>query len=198
MAARCIAEFVGTFTLVFTMGCNVLGDHSAWGGASFGYVLMICIYAFASISNATFNPAVSATLGFDKSLGGAGMDWFFVSVYCVVQIVAGGHRGLCLLRSLRELLQIATGGRFRGTVPADVTDTMCAFMLGLVVFSGADTKGNTPNTFYGLAIGFVIITGAYGAGALLGGCSNPAIAIGIDTASIHFGFGWCLFCTPCG
>lgn len=48
------------------------------------------------------------------------------------------------------------------------------------------------NQYYGLAIAFVIIAGAYGAGAVSGGCFNPAVALGIDVASAGFGFGWCI------
>merc|ERR1719329_234338 len=48
------------------------------------------------------------------------------------------------------------------------------------------------NQFYGLAIGFVVIAGGYGAGHISGGCFNPAVAWGIDVSSAGIGFGWCL------
>jgi aquaporin Z len=48
------------------------------------------------------------------------------------------------------------------------------------------------NQWYGLAIGFVIVAGGYGAGVVSGGCFNPAVAIGIDTSSAGLGFGWCI------
>jgi len=37
----------------------------------------------------------------------------------------------------------------------------------------------------------VIVAGAYGAGAVSGGCFNPAVAIGIDGSSMKF-TGWCI------
>merc|ERR1712054_568181 len=49
---------------------------------------------------------------------------------------------------------------------------------------------DTMNEFYGLAIGFVIVAGGYGAGAISGGCFNPAVALGIDVSSAGLGFGW--------
>merc|ERR1719355_303760 len=52
--------------------------------------------------------------------------------------------------------------------------------------------GKGGNQWYGLAIGFVIVAGAYGAGVVSGGCFNPAVAIGIDTSSAGLGFGWCI------
>merc|ERR1719248_508993 len=63
-------------------------------------------------------------------------------------------------------------------------------MLVFVVLNVAVAKANTPNQFYGLAIGFVIIAGAYGAGGISGGCFNPAVALGIDVSSAGLGFGW--------
>jgi len=44
------------------------------------------------------------------------------------------------------------------------------------------------NQFYGLAIGFVVVAGAYGAGSVSMGCFNPAVAIALDTASFWIGF----------
>ena len=35
------------------------------------------------------------------------------------------------------------------------------------------------------------MAGAYGAGAISGGCFNPAVAFGIDASSAFLGFGWC-------
>ena len=70
-------------------------------------------------------------------------------------------------------------------------------MLCFVVLNTAAAKNNTPNQFYGLAIGFVIIVGAYGAGAISGGCFNPAVALGMDVSSAGLGFGWVLVYTFC-
>merc|ERR1719454_1590526 len=50
---------------------------------------------------------------------------------------------------------------------------------------------NGKQEFYGIAIGFVIIAGGYGAGHISGGAFNPAVALGIDIASaIPFGVFW--------
>jgi len=68
-------------------------------------------------------------------------------------------------------------------------------MLCFVVLNVAVAKKYSEgegNQFYGLAIVFVIVAGAYGAGVVSGGCFNPAVAIGIDTSSLGLGFGWCL------
>jgi len=68
-------------------------------------------------------------------------------------------------------------------------------MLCFVVLNAACSKkngcDNPDNQFYGLAIGFVIVAGAYGAGAISGGCFNPAVAIGLDISSAFLGVKWC-------
>lgn len=43
----------------------------------------------------------------------------------------------------------------------------------------------------GLPLAFAIIAGVYGAGAVSGGCFNPAVALGIDMSSSGLGFDWC-------
>jgi aquaporin Z len=42
----------------------------------------------------------------------------------------------------------------------------------------ATCRGTSGNSFYGLAIGFVVLAGAYSVGAVSGGAFNPAVAIG--------------------
>merc|ERR1719272_2444657 len=71
-------------------------------------------------------------------------------------------------------------------------EVLYSFMLCFVVLNVAASKKHAGNNqFYGLAIGFCVIAGAYGAGAVSGGCFNPAVAFGIDVSSATRGFGWC-------
>lgn len=83
-------------------------------------------------------------------------------------------------------------------VHAMLAEVLYTFMLVFVVLNVAVSKmhsekaGGQIEQFYGVAIGFVVIAGGYGAGHISGGCFNPAVAIGIDTASAGIGWGWCL------
>merc|ERR1719183_2366860 len=88
--ARYAAEFVGTFMLIFTIGCNVLSGQPVWGGVSIACVLTVMIYALGKSSGANFNPAVSVALGLTNKL-----EWMEVAIYSAVQIVAGICAGLC-------------------------------------------------------------------------------------------------------
>ena len=91
--ASLTAEFIGTFILIFTVGCNVLSSNPVWGGVSIACVLTVMIYALGKSSGGNFNPAVSVSLGLTGK-----MEWAEVAIYCVTQIVAGIVAGLCYLR----------------------------------------------------------------------------------------------------
>ncbi|CAE8676361.1 unnamed protein product [Polarella glacialis] len=80
-----------------------------------------------------------------------------------------------------------------GATEAGLCELLYTFMLCFVVLSVAAAKKNVQekSQYYGLAIAFVIIAGAYGAGAVSSGCFNPAVAMGIDVSSVGLGFGWC-------
>lgn len=191
--AKYVAEFVGTFLLVFTVGCNVSQivflenkTHGTWAGLSIACVLMVSIYALGGVSGANFNPAVSFALALSKQL-----EWVTAGIYIVVQLIAGICAGLSYLALYGDSFNLAPAGDY-GVLQAGTAELTYTFMLCFVVLNVACSpkSGNSPNQFYGLAIGFVIVAGAYGAGAISGGCFNPAVAFGIDISSAHKGFGW--------
>lgn len=191
MNAKYLAEFVGTFLLVFTVGCNVLSGQPVWGGVSIGCVLMVCIYALGSISGANFNPAVSVSLALSKAAGGPGIDCKQAGMYCGVQIFAGMLAAMMYSELFWKTFNLAPAKPY-SFFQAGLVEMLYTCMLCFVVLNVAVAKKNTPNHFFGLAIGFVVVAGAYGAGAISGGCFNPAVAFGIDSSSMMIGFGWCI------
>jgi len=194
--AKYVAEFVGTFLLIFTVGCNVLSGNGVWGGVSIGSVLMVAIYALGGISGANFNPAVSLTLGLTKVMGGPGMHFKDVGIYAGVQVVAGVAAAFSYSALFGKSFDVGPAAGF-GALEAGLAEFLYTFMLCFVVLNVAAASSNKPNQFYGLAIGYVIVAGAYGAGAVSGGCFNPAVAVGIDASSGANGFGWCAYYTLC-
>merc|ERR1719281_420760 len=56
--SRWTAEFIGTFFLVFTIGCAVHGGCIA-AAIAIGGMLMVMIYSLGSVSGGHFNPAVT-------------------------------------------------------------------------------------------------------------------------------------------
>jgi len=188
--ARYAAEFVGTFMLVFTIGCNVLSGQPVWGGISIACVLTVMIYALGKSSGANFNPAVSLALGICDKLA-----WSEVAIYSVVQIIAGITAGFCYLGMFGDSFNLApTKGHTLWQ--AGLAEVLYTFMLCFVVLNVAASNVHAgKNQFYGIAIGFVIVAGAYSGGSVSMGCFNPAVAFGIDVSSSHLGVKYCFFYT---
>ncbi len=65
-------------------------------------------------------------------------------------------------------------------VPAALLgEFLFTFALAYVVLNVATAKATSGNSFYGLAIGMTVMTGAFAVGGISGGAFNPAVAIGI-------------------
>merc|ERR1711971_255118 len=67
MGEKLIAEAIGTFMLVLTVGLNVLVESKA-AAFSIAASLMCMIYAIGDVSGGHFNPAVTAAI-FCRKLG---------------------------------------------------------------------------------------------------------------------------------
>lgn len=86
MSGKALAEFIGTFILVFFgVGSAVLmGAHIGFHGISmaFGLSIVAAAYGLGAISGAQLNPAVS--LGFLTSGRMGGADFI---TYCIAQVL---------------------------------------------------------------------------------------------------------------
>jgi len=185
LMSKLCAEFIGTYLLIFTVGCNVLTNGSVWVATSIACVLMVSIYALAGVSGANFNPAVSLTLGLSNKLG-----WKDVGMYMVVQIFAGILAGLSYSALFWKSFYLQPGDGFSWWQAA-LVEILYTFLLCFVVLNTATAGKNAGNQYFGLAIGFVIVAGGYAAGNISGGAFNPAVALGIDISSKGYGYyGW--------
>jgi aquaporin Z len=172
-----IAEFIGTFFLVLTVGCTVIG-HGAGPLAplAIGSALMVMIFAGGHISGGHFNPAV--TLGVWLRGKCEAKD---VVPYMIFQIM-GAVLAAFIVKFLKggaavAPLQPATG-------PALLAEFLFTFALVYVVLNVATAKGTLGNSFYGLAIGFTVLVGAFSVGNISGGAFNPAVAAGISVMGL--------------
>eukprot|EP00930_Biecheleria_cincta_P097021 TRINITY_DN8876_c1_g1_i1.p1 TRINITY_DN8876_c1_g1~~TRINITY_DN8876_c1_g1_i1.p1 ORF type:complete len:464 (-),score=68.45 TRINITY_DN8876_c1_g1_i1:168-1559(-) len=192
LLAKLSAEFVGTFLLVLTVGCNVLGRTGAWSGISIASVLVVSVYGLGGISGANFNPAVSVTLGITKALGGPGLDLQTMVKYVLVQLTAGASAAVCYSVLFADSFRLgpAPGFDWRS---AGLCELLYSFLLCFVVLhvAAADKNLRVPNQYYGVAISLAIVAGAYAGGPVSGGCFNPAIALGVDLVNKGWNFGWC-------
>eukprot|EP00927_Polykrikos_kofoidii_P055569 TRINITY_DN49795_c0_g1_i1.p1 TRINITY_DN49795_c0_g1~~TRINITY_DN49795_c0_g1_i1.p1 ORF type:complete len:462 (+),score=57.53 TRINITY_DN49795_c0_g1_i1:96-1481(+) len=184
----CTAELVGTFLLVLTVGCNVLGETGVWAGVSIASVLMVSIYALNKASGANFNPAVSISLGLAKKMDDG---WKQVCAYCVAQIVGAALAALVITTVFGKSMRVIPTEKLE--VGAYLCEIIYTFMLCFVVLNTAarkPDKDREQSQFFGMAIGFVIIAGGYASAPLGAGYFNPAVALGVLFSSFD-GVGWC-------
>jgi aquaporin Z len=167
------AELIGTFFLVLTIGCTVIG-HGAGPLAplAIGSVLMVMIFAGGHISGGHFNPAV--TLGVWLRGKCEGKD---VAPYMIFQVMGAVLAGL-VVNFLKAGAAVAP--LQPATVPALLAEFLFTFALVYVVLNVATAKDTSGNSFYGLAIGFTVVAGAFSVGNISGGAFNPAVAAGIS------------------
>jgi aquaporin Z len=174
-----VVEFIGTFFLVFTVGMTVKNpDAAALAPLAIGSSLMIMVYAGGHFSGGHYNPAV--TLG--VTLRGK-CSWNDAIGYWIAQVIAGIVAAGCVW----FIKGTATGGTMP-TSPTPWTYNALAQLLGeflftfalvYVVLNTATAKGTEGNSFYGLAIGFTVMVGAFAIGPVSGGAFNPAVAVGL-------------------
>lgn len=168
-----IVEFIGTFFLVFTIGCTVIGNGAGpLAPLAIGSALMVMIYAGGHISGGHYNPAV--TLG--VWLRGR-CDLKDVVPYWIFQIVGAGLAS-ALVKYLKAGVVVSPINL--AVVPTFLAEFLFTFALVFVVLNAATAKGTSGNSFYGLAIGFTVMTGAFSVGNISGGAFNPAVAFGIS------------------
>jgi len=186
LSTTCAAEFVGTFLLVFTIGCNVLGQNGTWGPVSIACVLMVTIYAFANVSGSNFNPAVSFALGIMGKLAGG---FHQVGAYMATQFLAAACAGFAYKAFFGTGFPVQPTKHME--VGAIICEVMYTFVLVFAVLNTAASKAKGgKNHYFGLAIGFTIVAGGYASGPFGAGCFNPAVALGIFCGGDFQSFGW--------
>ena len=166
-----IAEFIGTFFLVLTVGCSVIpGAAGVIPAIAIGAVLMVMIFAGGHISGGHFNPAVTFAIFIRGRL-----ELKDVIPYWLAQIAAG------VVAAFVAVWLVGKDG-----TPLEITNIpvvfvaefLFTFALAYVVLNCATAKGTLDNSFYGLAIGFTVLAGIFAVGAISGGAFNPAVATG--------------------
>ncbi len=168
-----IAEFIGTFFLVLTIGCTVIG-----GGAgvipplAIGAALMVMVYAGGHISGAHYNPAVTLAVLIRGKVNAAD-----VVPYILAQL-AGAALATVAVKFLRA--GVAVTPMVPNVGPVLLAEFLFTFALAYVVLNAATAEGTSGNSFYGLAIGMTVMVGAFAVGDISGGVFNPAVALGIS------------------
>ena len=178
-----LAEFIGTFFLVFTIGMTVVAPGAGnLAPLAIGCGLMVMVYACGHISGAHFNPAVTVAVWLRGKCAGSEILPYIASQ------VAGAEVAAFAVKALKTGLvakAAALGGAMAPELlPALLAEFLFTFALVWVVLNVATAKGTTGNSFYGASIGLTVTTGAYAVGGISGAVFNPAVAIGVCTLGL--------------
>ena len=167
-----LVEGLGTFFLVLVIGLTVIAPGAGnFAPLAIGAILMVMVYAGGHISGGHYNPAVTLAVWLrgkckvsdvlpymGAQVAGAALAAFLV--------------GVCKRGSVVTAMRPEVG-------PALLMELVFTCALAYVVLNVATAKQTAGNSYFGLAIGFTVMAGAYAAGPISGGVFNPAVAIGI-------------------
>ena len=187
MKRRYLAEFIGTFGIVFApvalsaSGRMTGGDSTLAGSAwASGLAVLGMIYALGHISAAHFNPAV--TLGFASA---GRFPWRYVFPYIIAQFAGG------IVAAFIVVALFGSGRAYGVHVPAASlspfaavgVETVLTFLLMLVIIAVATDK-RAHGAIPGIAIGLTVVFDVLIGGPATGGSMNPARSLGPALAAL--------------
>ena len=193
---KLIAEFLGTFALVFFGAgaiCTERFLQGAGGGLlatalASGLAIAVMSIAFSHVSGAHFNPAV--TIGFWITKRMSTME---VLGYWIAQMLGGIVAAFCLKAILprEDAWQPVLGGtpdlvRDFTRLPAMGLEALITFFLVLIYFATTSEDNIDSRSLSGLAVGLVYTIGILAAAPFTGAALNPARAFGPALASTHW------------
>ncbi len=167
-----LTEFIGTFFLVLTVCLTVIGAVSM-APLAIGACLMIMVYMGGHVSGGHYNPAVSLAVLLRGKMQSVGE----FAAYLVSQ-VAGAIAAAYVAYIITGKTMAPAPGDSVSTSAALLVEVLFTFALALVVLNSAVSAKTQGNSFYGLAIGFTVVVGAFAGGSISGGAFNPAVGTG--------------------
>jgi len=199
LVKQCVAEFIGTFALIFIGIGAIYNSTNAGAGMGLlgvalahGLTIAVMVSATGGISGGHLNPAVT----FGLLVGGKICPSRSVA-YWIAQLAGATAAGLICVYLLGNAAvqggtpDIATMTDDPGSVlpvvsmgKAIVIEAVTTFFLVFVVY-GTAVDGRAPK-IGGLAIGLTVTIGILFAGPLTGGALNPARTFGPALASGHW------------
>ena len=168
---RYATEVVGTFFLVFTIGLTAI-NGTPFAPLAIGSALMVMVYMGGHISGAHYNPAVSVAI-----LIRGKMPARDLLPYVISQLL-GAILACLAIRVIAGATFAPAPAADTGLVAVLLAEALFTFGLALVVLNVATDEGTEGNSFYGLAIGFTVMVGAFSVGPISGGVFNPAVGTG--------------------
>ncbi|MFZ0565497.1 MAG: aquaporin [Chlamydiales bacterium] len=172
-----VYEFIGTFFLVLTVGMTVLNPIGVIvAPLAIGSILAVMVFTGGHVSGGHFNPAVSLSVFLRNKLSIRDL-W----IYWVVQLAAAVAAGFLTIYFKGRPQEVVLSME---TIKPFIAEFLFTFALCFVVLNVATSKETKGNSFYGFAIGFTVLVGAYAVGTVSGAAFNPAVALGISIMHI--------------
>jgi MIP family channel proteins len=208
MGRRLVAEFVGTFALIFIGAGSIVASGNEISGITpgaglvtialaHGLAIGTMVSAVGHVSGGHFNPAVTVGLWVGRRIGtGEAL------AYVVTQLVAGiaGAWVLRLVVPQSSWEPAALGATLTSPdvseIQAVTIEAVLTFFLVWVVFATAVDPEGSFNRVAGLAIGFVIAMDIMMGGPFTGASMNPARSLGPAVAGGEYAGLWVYFVGP--
>ncbi len=197
MIKKIIAEFLGTFALVFcgtgaiTVNEITHGSITHAGVAiSFGLIVMIMIYTLGDVSGAHMNPAVTLSFAIKKNF-----PWRLVPGYIISQLAGAFAASFILHFLFPDSVFLGATIPTGSAIQSFVLEIVLAFFLMLVILQVA-TGSKEQGLMAGITIGAVVLLEAMFAGPISGASMNPARSISPAVVSGQMQFLWIYLTAP--
>jgi len=158
-------KFIGTFFLVLAIGLT--GNPLA-----IGVMLMVMVYMGGHISGAHYNPAVSIAMIFRGVLS------VKEAINYILSQLAGAFLAAIFVQWVGGAVMQIGPSSTASVLQILAVEAIFTFALVLVILNVATNPKTEGNSYYGLAIGFTVMAGAFAGGGISGGAYNPAVGTG--------------------
>ena len=194
--SRYAAEAVGTFALVF-FGCGAIMVDADGGGLgqvgislAFGLVVAAMVLAFAGVSGAHINPAVTVALAVRRRF-----PWASVPGYVGAQVVGAIAAALVLRSSLGDVADLGATTPAGSDAQSFVWEVVMTATLLVVILA---VVGAPRPAIVGaaVAIGGTIALASLVGGPISGASLNPARSLGPALVSGELGSLWIYLTAP--
>jgi aquaporin Z len=197
---RGVAEFVGTFTLIFVGAGSIIatqGTNLTAVGLAHGLAIGVMASAVGHISGGHFNPAVTFGFWVTRRIEAhlAAAYWFFQLTGALIAAFL-----LDWLLPNQQVDAVNLGapvlGNGIGAGAGVVIEGILTFFLVWVIFATAADPRGAFATISGLAIGLTITLDIYIGGPYTGAAMNPARAFGPDLVQNVWSDAWVWWVGP--
>ena len=193
---KAVAEFVGTFTLIFIGGGAgiISGQDIVAVALANGLAIGIMVSNLGHISGGHFNPAI--TLGFVSTrriaLSLAGVYWIaqFAGATVAALLLRWFFKRPAMSKSVPTLVHGFSAGRGMA-----LELVLTFFLVGTVFATAVDPRG-AFKAVAGLTIGLIISIDVFVGGPITGAAMNPARAFGPELVSGHWSNAWIYYVGP--